>query len=464
LTGSEFPKPIDMSESVSIPAAPVSQKERIVILDSLRGIAILGILLMNIPWFAFSRNIVSSPNLTDFTGANYYTWYGVEWVLEGTQRALFSALFGAGILLFINRLSQRAKGLMPAEYFFRRNLWLLVFGLFNAYVLLWPGDILFHYAILGMMLFAFRRLKPKYLLVAAFICLLLQTLRENADFYRDKALIHQGEMIARVDTSQTKLSPPQKENFQEYQEFKKNNTIEAKKKNMERISQRMQGSYSSVYRQQSEFAFRMETTGMFYLAFFDVLLFMFVGMAFYKNGLLLGRAPATTYWVLFVIGLGTGLVLSYLRLQPLLKYNFDNYAYTKNVWFQFYGISRVFRALGVFGAIMLLYKSGAFKWLFSLMRPVGQMAFTNYLSQSVLCGLFFYGIGFGYFGKLQYHQMYYVVIVVWVIEIVWSHIWLRYFQFGPMEWLWRSLTYWKKQPLKKEKKTEAALETLMVEA
>lgn len=444
-------------------AAPVSQKERIALLDSLRGFAILGILLMNIPWFAFSRNIVSSPNLIDFNGPNYYTWYVVEWLLEGTQRALFSALFGAGILLFINRLSQRARGLMAAEYFFRRNLWLLVFGLFNAYVLLWPGDILFHYAILGMMLFAFRRLKPKFLLAAAFACLLCQTLRENADFYRDKALIRQGEIIAQLDTTKTKLSSMQKQTLQEFEEFKKNNSVESKKKNMERITDRMQGSYGSLYRQQSEFAFRMETTGMFYLAFFDVILFMFVGMAFYKNGILLGHAPAKTYWLLFVFGLGAGLVLSYFRLQPLLHYNFDNYNYTKNTWFQFYGISRVLRGLGIFGGIMLLHKSRPFKWLFELMRPVGQMAFTNYLAQSVLCGLFFYGVGFGYFGKLEYHQMYYVVMAVWVIEIAWSHLWLRYFRFGPMEWLWRSLTYWKKQPLRKEMKEEMILQPVMIE-
>ena len=127
-----------------IKAAPTSEAERIVILDSLRGIAVLGILLMNIPWFAFPRMVVESPNLVDFSGPNFYSWFAVEWFFEGTQRALFSTLFGAGMLLFISRLEDRTTGLMPAEYFVKRQLWLLLFGLFNAYVLLWPGDILFH--------------------------------------------------------------------------------------------------------------------------------------------------------------------------------------------------------------------------------------------------------------------------------------------------------------------------------
>jgi uncharacterized protein len=98
---------------------------------------------------------------------------------------------------------------------------------------------------------------------------------------------------------------------------------------------------------------------------------------------------------------------------------------------------------------MLLYKSGWFKWLFNMMRPVGQMAFTNYLMQSIICGLIFFGVGFGMYGRLQRYELYYVVGAVWIFQIIFSHIWMRYFRFGPFEWLWRSLTYWKAQPMKK---------------
>ena len=117
--------------------------------------------------------------------------------------------------------------------------------------------------------------------------------------------------------------------------------------------------------------------------------------------------------------------------------------------FEYYEISRAFRSLGIFGLIMLMYKSGWFKWFFALLRPVGQMAFTNYLMQSLLVGLFFYGVGFGMYGKLQRFEIYYVVGATWLLQIIWSHIWLRYFRFGPLEWAWRSLTYWKRQPFVK---------------
>src|SRR6187551_131656 len=118
-------------------AAPTSQSERIIILDSLRGFAILGILLMNIPGFALPEPVIWDPSvLNEWGTANFKTWYFIEWFMEGSQRALFSMLFGAGIILFISRQEKKVDGLLPADYFFRRQIWLLVFGLFNAFVLL----------------------------------------------------------------------------------------------------------------------------------------------------------------------------------------------------------------------------------------------------------------------------------------------------------------------------------------
>ncbi len=436
-------------ESQPISAAPVNQSERIVILDALRGIAILGILLMNIPGFALPAPVMHDPFVLNEPGTiNFKTWYFIEWFMEGSQRALFSMLFGAGIILFINRQEKRTAGLWPADYFFRRQLWLLVFGLFNAFVLLWFWDILFAYACCGMILFAFRRLSPKALLIAAGICLLLMTLRENADFYRDKAAIYKGELVAKLDTTKTKLTNQQQEELGAMNEVKEKSSLQSRKKETEKNLEKVRGDYATFYKYQSERSFRTETM-FFYYFIWDLLLFMFLGMAFYKNGVLTGNASTKVYWLLSIIGLGAGLVLSWFRLQPEIEHQFNNFSYIKNVNFEFYEVSRTFRAIGIFGLIMLFYKSGWFKWFFALMRPVGQMAFTNYLAQSFLVGLFFYGIGFGMYGKLQRYEIYYVVAATWTLQIIWSHIWLRYFKFGPLEWLWRSLTYWKKQPFRK---------------
>ena len=139
-------------------AVPVIRKERIDIIDSLRGVAILGILLMNITGFSmagdpFIRN--------EFGTLNYKIWFYVSWLVDGTQRALFSMLFGAGILLFLRNKTSQDTLVSPADYFFRRQLWLIFFGLVNIYILLWSGDILFDYGCYGLIMFVFRFWDPK---------------------------------------------------------------------------------------------------------------------------------------------------------------------------------------------------------------------------------------------------------------------------------------------------------------
>ena len=434
----------------AVAGAPIAESDRIILLDSLRGLALCGILLMNIPGFALPQIQALDPSVrNELSGLNFYAYYIIELFLEGSQRAIFTMLFGAGMLLFLGRLEKKMDGLMVAELYFRRQLWLLLFGLFNAYILLWFWDVLFHYAIFGMLLFPFKRLTPKSLYIAAGVCLALMTVRENVGFYREKAVIQKGEAIAALDTTRVKLTDVQKEELEAMKGLREETTRESKEKKLQKNERLVLGSYADLYQDHSDRSYRGETDGVFYFLVWDVLIFMFIGMAFYKTGVITGAQPAKVYWWMFVVGLGVGLPLSYLRLQPLIEHQFDFYTIIKNEPFEFYEISRVFRSLGIFGLVMLMYKSGRFKWLFALMRPVGQMAFTNYLMQSFLCGLIFYGVGFGLFGKLQRYEMYYVVLGVWIVQIIYSHLWLRYFQFGPLEWLWRSLTYWKRQPIKR---------------
>ena len=444
--------------AVDQPLEPLCSSERIVILDSLRGIAVLGILLMNIPGFGLPHTRVDDYSINNESGLNYYVWYVFgPGVLEGSQRAIFSMLFGAGILIFIGRLEKRTSGLMPAELFFRRQLWLLVFGLFNAFILLWFWDILYHYAICGMILFAFRRLKPKHLLIAASVCLLLATARENRSLYRQKGIITKGESIAKLDTTKVKLTEEQKADLAAMEGMKQRSKLESRRKEAEKETKANTGDYASLYENRSNQSVQTETQAMYYFLIWDILLCMFLGMAFFKLGILQGEAKTGLYAWMAIIGLGVGLPVSYLFLQPDIVNQFNNFIIIKKKVFSFYEIQRIVHSIGIFGLIMLMFKSGWFKWLFALMRPVGRMAFTNYLLQSLICGLIFYGIGFGLFGKLQRYELYYVVIAVWVFEIILSHIWMHYFSYGPFEWAWRSLTYWKRQPFKRKKDLQTSL-------
>ncbi|MES2892914.1 MAG: DUF418 domain-containing protein, partial [Bacteroidota bacterium] len=287
------------------------------------------------------------------------------------------------------------------------------------------------------------------------------TARENLDLSRRKAMVAKGEAIARLDTTAVKLNEVQREELGAMTAFKERSTIESQRKENQKTLRAVSGSYGQVYTHLSDVSAFWEFHHTYY-GLWDVLLFMFIGMAFFKNGVLTGDAPTKTYWMLFIVGMGAGLVISYFRLAPLFKTNFNSFDYVKTIPFEYYEISRTFRSLGIFGFIMLLYKSGFFNWLFKLMQPVGQMAFTNYLMQSLICACYFYGFGFGMFGKLQRFEIYYVVAAIWIVEIAWSHAWLRFFRFGPLEWLWRSLTYWKLQPMKKTSPAPTAIEDVAI--
>lgn len=174
-----------MRDVAYLSANPASQSERIVILDSLRGFALLGILLMNIPYFGMPDPAADNLSVLHELGTiNQTVWFVVNWLAQGTMRAIFSMLFGAGVILFVTRLEKRLPGL----------------------VLLWTGDILFEYAMAGIIIFSFRKLKPAQLLFAAGVCLVLMTVRENLDFYRHKEIVYKGEAISHLDTTHVKLT------------------------------------------------------------------------------------------------------------------------------------------------------------------------------------------------------------------------------------------------------------------
>src|SRR5687768_9495165 len=150
-------------------STPILQNERIDILDSLRGIAVLGILLMNIPYFALPSpaQFWDLVVMNEMGTINEKVWLVVTGVFNGTMRALFCVMFGAGIILFTTRQEKKNSGVLSADYYHRRHLWLILFGLIHCYVLLWPGDYLFLYGCCGLLLFTFRRLSAKGLLIAA---------------------------------------------------------------------------------------------------------------------------------------------------------------------------------------------------------------------------------------------------------------------------------------------------------
>ena len=420
--------------------APLNKKERIIFLDSIRGIALLGILLMNSMAQSQSYVYYNKMNLSQpLKGPNFYAWLTECFLFEGTMRGLFSILFGAGTILLLNRLTKEKPGLEPADIFYRRMLWLLVFGLINAFIFLWPGDILYPYALCGLLLFPFRNWSPRKLLWAVFFLLLLSTYRENSDLYKDKTIIEKGQAIAKMDTTKVKLTEEQKSDLGKYTGFKEKNDTAGIAKTAREDAKKIKGkNYLAIFRYFKDANMFLQSTG-FYNSWWDMLMFFFLGMALYKSGYLTGNKSNYLYGAVALAGIGIGLLLNYFYLRTQYQLKFDNYKFVQQWKWTYYDIRRIFQTTGYLSLLILLYKITPVKKILEIFAPVGQMAFTNYLSQSIITSVIFYG--FHLYDRLQRYEVYYVVAGIWLFQVIFSHIWMKYFRFGPFEWVWRSLTY-----------------------
>ncbi len=194
-------------------------------------------------------------------------------------------LFGAGIVLFISRQEKKSNGLEPADYFFRRQLWLILFSLFDVFILLWNGDILMDYAIYGMMMFVFRNQSPKMLIIAACISILFMTTRENLVYFKQKQMVEKGEAAAAIDTTLTKLTAVQEKDLEEFTDFKKRIEPASRLKRMEEEHKKVRGSYESVYEYRTG-KYIENIVEYTYFSLWDVLTFMLLGMAFFKLGII----------------------------------------------------------------------------------------------------------------------------------------------------------------------------------
>lgn len=435
----------------SAATAPVRQNERIQIIDTLRGIALLGILLMNIPYFSNPQQVAYNLNVfNEYSGPNYYTWWVVNGLFEGTMRGLFSMLFGAGCLLLLSRLSKKKLDETAADIYYRRLLWLLLFGFFNAFILLWPGDILYAYALTGLFLYPFRKMQPKYLLLFAIVFMLCGNLQTTYRLYQARSVRVEGEKALALEKQNKTLTVEQKEAKEKWMGYQEKRKPENIRKEVAKEKEKIGGQgYFGVFKYFLGINAMIQSIKFYGGGFFDIIGLFFLGMALYKWNIITGQRKKKFYWVMLAICYPIGLALSYYNLSTTVALKFDWTRMLDKTFIDFYEFRRTLVTLGHLSLIILLYKYGVFTTLYRWLARVGQMAFTNYLMQSIICTIIFYGYGFALFGKLQRYQEYYVVGAVWVFQIIFSNIWLHYYRFGPFEWLWRSLTYWKKQPMKK---------------
>jgi uncharacterized protein len=400
-------------------AAPVSKPNRIETLDVLRGFALLGILTMNIRAMAAPLSSYMYPaGLFEYTGASRLAYLFTSTVSDLKMMGLFSMLFGASVLLYATKTT--ATGDPPRALWFRRMAWLLVFGMVHAY-LIWGGDILVPYALCGMLiLWWVRRLPAGALLAASMLVLAIGAALTVAHGLEWESL---SEAERAPEAAIMKPTPEQAQADLQW----------------------MLAPYTQAVIHDAPVIFMFQT--LMFVAFFlwRCSGMMLLGMALYKWGFLDGSRSTSTYARTAAVCLPVGLSLC---AYGALEIDRTGFALPERIILDLWNYAgAVLVSVGYAAIIILAIKHDILRGVRHALGAVGQMALTNYLATSIVTSALFKGWGLGLAGRFDYAEQLIVVAAIWTVQLLASPMWLARYQFGPAEWLWRSLTYGSRQPL-----------------
>lgn len=408
---------------------PIHAKERIVFMDVLRGFAILGIFLANLgsgfSWYRESAHF-TGPLLLPYLDHKLQFLYAM--FLDGKFYSIFSLLFGWGIALQVKKGIE--KGIDAVPTIRRRLFFMLLLGAFH--LLLWPGDIVFFYALLGFLLLPLRRLSNKTSLITGGVFILLPIA-----FYAAK-------MHWPVFNAPAKILFDIGAHLD--QRLNGNNSEQ------DFIKMLHEGSWWDIL--------KADIAGFFFRygdLFFISRIWKVLGM--FLVGYVVGRSdfyqlvksnPKILY-PFIVLGLVIGLPANYFLAYCMTHYEGEYYQLTVKGLYQTvaYALGVAPLAIAYTGMMAIAFQSAVGSRVLSLLAPVGKMAFSNYILQSLIGNFVFLGAGLGYMGQVG--PVFYSIfgVLVFILQIIFSTIWFQYFNFGPLEWLWRSATYKQWQPLKK---------------
>ena len=395
--------------------SPVEVADRIESLDVLRGFAVLGILVMNIQSFAMPGAAYLNPTAYgDLNGINFFTWLVSYLLVDQKFMSIFSMLFGAGICLFADRAEARSG--RSAGLHYRRTFYLLVFGFVHAYFL-WSGDILVAYALCGSVIFLFRNRSPRMLVVIGLVVFAVAS-------------------VLSIGIGLTTEFIPEKD----VADITATWAPDAAKIDAELLAYR--SGWFTLQAQRTSDTLGMHTTVLPIEVFWQSAGIMLLGMALYRWHILSAVRNDRFYCCLALIGFGVGLPV----VAAGAWWNFAaGWNWERSMFFgsQFNYWGSLAMAFGYVGIVMLAVRRGCFSALQTRLAAAGRMAFTNYIAQTLICTTIFYGHGFGLFGRVDRWQQAIVVIAVWGLQLWWSPLLMRRFRYGPLEWSWRALTYWR---------------------
>lgn len=427
---------------------PIRASERIGTLDVLRGVAVCGILLMNIPLMGLSWDLGGRPNLPAVVNADWIALTIQRLFFEGTMRGLFTLLFGAGMLVMLKRMEE--PGAPSTQAYITRCFALMLLGVVNFAILFWPGEILFNYGVAGLALFLFRRANVRVLLTAALALVTVMTIFLGSHELKRIDTLMVAEIAAEAKAEGKKLTKEQEAALE-----KKTEMIKAAKQSPEVIAkERDRRTHLSTllgWSTEKWAEFNLTPLALAFLG--ESLAFMLLGMALFKTGVLSGDKPLGFYVGLAVGGYAAGLAMR--GVLATLAWRAGFLPDPEGIgWGAFlYEVTRLPMTLGLLGLVVALYKVGALGAA-RMLKAIGQLALTNYMGQSLITSVLFYG--FKLYDRIPFAWLMAVCVAIWIAQGIFSLLWLRFFSIGPAEWALRSLTYGAWAPLKRTPETAPA--------
>jgi uncharacterized protein len=393
---------------------PVTAPARIPVLDLFRGLGVLGILAVNAAAFAYPFQAYQNPmnGPFPFVGGEVTSWFIVHVFFELKFITLFSMLFGISLYLVGGERSDLDKGRV-----LRRRLgWLVVFGLIHG-ALLWFGDILLAYALTGFVVLLCRSWRPRTLLTVGLILLVVSGIPllglASLNFFPIPA-----DELAAIE--QSFWRPPEAALLETIAQFR--------------------GDALSVQTANAETWFDLGVIGFAIFTFWRTAAVMMIGLALFKMGILRGEARGATYWMLIVLG-GLSLLAVGFSAQHHIATGFAfPHAAGLGALANYYLSPLI--TLGYVGLITLAWRANVLGLFGHALSAVGRMAFTNYIIQTlIMTVLFFGGRGPVLFAEVDRPGQWLIVAAIWLAQLIWSPLWLSRFHHGPLEWVWRKLSY-----------------------
>lgn len=424
---------------------------RFTVSNVLWGVTVLGLLLVGIKAFGLTSDQIDElwrgPH-----GGSYQLLKWTHVLFDNAMPPLAALLFGAGLLPFLNR-PKTTTGFALPELYIRAMLWLLLYGIINAFILLSVNDILFHFGIVAVFMFPLQRVSARGFLIAAIVTALFFSGKGYWNYTDQRAKYTKYQKVVALEkkNKKVKLTDEQKGDKSAWEGMVKNETYDkdADKKNIATLRSE---DYSTTWNFMVPRLQRQQAWQFYQRKIWDIASLMLLGMALFRWGFFTNRLTTGQYASFALGGLLVGQTLAWLSM-PSYEATMINYTKlissgTLPLADLLQPIERLFSAVGWAGLIILLYRANMATLLLRGFSAVGQMALTNFFLQSVLCSFFFYGYGMSYMGSVRVPYLYLLVAELCLLQLVFSVIWLRYFRLGPVEWLWKSLTYNRRQPIR----------------